>query len=132
MTGVLGQTHRVQEEIDIGTPIAIVEPATATETQVHGTAALNGDNTVIASPGAGSKLVITAFVIQNEAINPVTMQLIDGAGGQGWRCFAQNQGDGLAMSLPFGHPWRLTANTALVLNLSAAQTCNYSIHYYTE
>ena len=99
--------------------------------QVTGTAATSGDNELIAAPGAGVRIVVTAFVIQNESATATTMILRDGTTAK-WRCLGQNQGDGLAVVLPPGRAWKLTANAALNLNLSGANSCGYSVQYYTE
>jgi hypothetical protein len=101
---------------------------------IEGTAAASGDNVIIAAPGTGQRLVVTAFVIQNESATATTMILKDGdspTGGR-WRCLGQNQGDGLAMIFHPQHPWRLSLNSPLVLNLSGANQCGYSVQYYTE
>ena len=112
--------------------IGDVDIAEKTLVQISGTKNGSGDNSLVATPGAGYRLVVSAFVIQNESSTATTMQLINGTGGAGWRCLGQNQGDGLAMNLPAGRCWKLTENTALILNLSGANACGYSVSYYVE
>lgn len=98
-----------------------------------GTVASSGDNTLISAPGAGVKIVIVGFVIQNETTTANTMRLFNDAAGTAFaRCLGQNQGDGLAYTYPEDARYKLTANKPLVLNLSAAASCGYTIWYYTE
>ena len=96
-----------------------------------GTAATSGDNTLVSTPGAGNRLVVTLFVIQNESATETTMILKSGATNR-IRLLAQSQGDGLSTVFPVGQAWKLAENEALVLNLSGANSCGYSIQYYTE
>lgn len=102
-------------------------------TTVNGTGSSSGDNEVVATPGAGYRLVVTTFVMQNESASATTLILRSGTSStNGWRILGQNQGDGLAMALPLGDPWRLGEDEALNLNLSGANQCGYSVRYYTE
>jgi len=104
-----------------------------TLTQISGTAASSGDNSVVAAPSAGNHLVVSAFVVQNEAATANTMILRPGTSSTtAWRCLGQNQGDGLSMVFPPGRCWRLPTATALNLNLSAATSCGYSVSYWSE
>lgn len=96
---------------------------------VTGTFAVAGDNQIVAAPGANQAIEVKAFCIQCESATATTMILRSGASANGWRCLAQNQGDGLAMVFPVSDPWRCTANEALNLNLSGANQCNYSLSY---
>jgi hypothetical protein len=105
-------------------------PNTPALSFVTGAAAGNGDNTLIAAPAAGLRTVITSLVIQNETTTATTMILKDGTTAI-YRCLGQNQGDGLAMNLGI-MPWKLSAASVLVLNLSGANSCGYSVSYYTE
>lgn len=101
--------------------------------KASGTAAGNGNNTLIAAPVAGVKIVLTAVVLQNESAVATTMQLQDGVGGTTiLRCLGQNQGDGLAMVFNGDARPKLTNATPLNLFLSGANSCGYSILYYTE
>lgn len=123
-------------EIDQTVPVKVqLEPVAAElSNPVQGTAATSGDNTIIPSPGATRRLVVTAFVIQNGSATATTMILKDGvalSAGR-FRVLGQNQGDGLAMVFDGQNPWRLSAGNALVLNLSGANTCNWSVQYYIE
>jgi hypothetical protein len=99
-------------------------------TAVSGTKNGSGDNSLIAAPGAGWRIVVVAFVIQNESAVATTLILKDGATAR-FRVLGQNQGDGLALNLSL-YPLRLSDNAALVLNLSDANSCGYSVHYFLE
>ncbi len=112
--------------------VDIASVTTKSLTQVTGTKAASGDQTLVSAPGASTRIVVVAFVVQNEASTAQTIILGNGTASAAWRCFAQNQGDGLALVFKPGFEWRLTANTLLNLNLSAATTVGYSIAYYTE
>jgi hypothetical protein len=97
---------------------------------VCGTKAVSGNNTLIAAPATGSRIVVWSFVIQNESATATTMILKDAV--DRYRVLGQNQGDGLAMVFDAMQPWRLNAATALTLNLSGANSCGYSIQYSIE
>jgi hypothetical protein len=100
-------------------------------TVIKGTNAANGNTTLVAAPVIG-RIVVCNFVIQNESAVATTMMLTNGAGGTGYRALGFNQGDGLTMVFPQGFEWRLTPLTALVMNLSGANSCGYSIGYFVE
>jgi hypothetical protein len=108
--------------------VGIVEKSLSYAT---GTASTSGDNTLVSAPGASNRLVVTAFVIQNESSTATTMILKTGSTNR-FRLLAQNQGDGLSIVFPVGQSWKLGTNEALVLNLSGANSCGYSVQYYTE
>ena len=90
-----------------------------------------GSTAIIAAPGQNHRIVVKAFVIQNESENAVVMQLLDGLHPQ-WRCLGQNQGDGLTMTFEEEHFWYLSPNTALNFDLDGANQCNYSVMYDVE
>jgi len=110
----------------------VVQHVPKTVATWNGTRAVAGDNELVATPGAGYRLVVTAFVIQNESTTPVIMRLRSGVTTNGWRCLGQNQGDGLAMTFAPDSEWKLNENEPLNLELSDADTCAVSISYYTE
>lgn len=113
-----------------GTAVDVAED-TRTLTHVCGTAAGAGDNQLVAAPGSGKRLVVSAFVIQNESSIATTLILRDGTDDR-WRVEAQSLGDGLTMFFPVGREWRLADNAALQLNLSGANSCGYSVAYWIE
>ena len=96
-----------------------------------GTISTSGDNTVISAPGVGVKIVITALWVQNESTSSTTIIVKNGATAIA-RFFAANRGDALIGLVPTGREWKLSTNTALVVNLSAANSCGYTVVYYTE
>jgi hypothetical protein len=98
---------------------------------VTGTKAESGDNTIIAATDANNRIVIVSFSIQNESATATTMILKDGATAFR-RCLGQNQGDGIAITYTPGREKRLSAAAALVLNLSGANACGYSVDYFIE
>jgi hypothetical protein len=100
-------------------------------TSVTGTKAASGDNTLISAPGASTCIVLVHYHLQNESATATTLILKDGS-TEFSRFFGQNQGDGIAVTYPDTRRKKLTANTALVLNLSGANTCGYTVDYYTE
>jgi hypothetical protein len=95
---------------------------------VSGTVAAAGPTTLIQTPGAGKRIVITAFQLQNESSTATTIILMaDGA--EFWRVLGQNQGDGC------GYPiadLRMPTNTALRIKLSGTNACGYNIGYNIE
>lgn len=97
---------------------------------VSDTKAAAGNNTLIAAPGTGKRIVVWSFMVQNESANATTIILRDQAAR--FRVLAQNQGDGLAMAFDSLQPWRLNENTALTMSLSGANSCGYSVQYSIE
>lgn len=108
-------------------------PTPRTLSVATGTAAASGDNTLIAAPGAGLRTVLVEVQLQLEAATATVGLLKDGAGGAvllRWR--GVNDGDGVVHQWPMDTRLKLTAATALVLNLSGANQCGYTVYYYTE
>jgi hypothetical protein len=104
-----------------------------TITIVSGTKSSSGDNTLIAAPGVGVSIVLVRVTLQNESSTATTMLLQNGASGSTLeRILAQNQGDGLRAEYALDARPKLSANTALNLNLSGANSCGYTVHYFTE
>ena len=96
---------------------------------VTGTAATSGDNTLIAAPGVGRQIVISGLVIQNESSTSTTAILKFGSTAK-MRTLLVSQGDGIVRDLE--PAWEVGANTALVLNLSGANSHGYSISYWID
>lgn len=101
-------------------------------TRVAGTKAASGDNTLIAAPAAGYRLVIKGWYVQNESATATTIVMANGTGESNYRYLAQNQGDGIGRVYEAFNEWRLTAATALILNLSGANSHGYWVEYWTE
>jgi len=108
------------------------EITSKTLTTWNGTRAVAGDNQLVAAPGGSRRIIVTAFVIQNESTTPLIMRLRSGTTANGWRCLGQNQGDGLAMTFGPDSEWRLHPNDPLNLELSDNRVCAISISYYIE
>jgi hypothetical protein len=101
-------------------------------TTLTGTKTSSGNNELVATPGTEHRIVVMAFVMQNESTTATTLILRSASTTNGWRFLAQNQGDGLAMNLGPTAAWRCGRNEALNLNLSGANSCGYTIHYFVE
>lgn len=96
-----------------------------------GTTAAAGVTTLVGAPGAGVRIVVSSFMVQNESAVATTVQV--GAGGAArFRALLQTQGAALSGSFLAGREWKLAANTALTVTLSAANSHGYSVVYYTE
>lgn len=108
-------------------------PTARTLSAAVGTAALSGSNTLIAAPGAGLRIVVVEVQLQLEAATATVGLLKDGAAGSTllrWR--GVNDGDGVIHQWPPDARLRLATNTALVLDLSGANSVGYTLYYYTE
>jgi hypothetical protein len=101
-----------------------------TLTRTTGTCATSGDNEIIASPGAGMKIVICAYHIQNETSNATTAIFKDGSTAFR-RVRMSGDGDGIDRELEPEQFVHLSANSAFNINLSGANSCGYSIVSYT-
>ena len=99
--------------------------------QVCGTADPAGDTTIIAAPASGSHLVISTLILQNTTA-VATTALVKAGSAVCFRVLAQNQGDGLILSFPAGREFVLPNATALIVNLSGANSFGYSVHYRIE
>lgn len=100
---------------------------------VSGPISASGNNQLIPAPGANHRIVLTAVMLQNRSATATLIKLLDGAtGAQIEGVWCQNQGDGLAWPYPLDARPKLSVNTALVANLSGANTCGVTIHYYVE
>ena len=136
--------------VDLITPILIaVNPTTnavlaeitamahgKTLKSVSGTAASNGDNTLVAAV-ADKKIKVYAFSLTIISTTAVTCLFQSGASGtEKWRVALQTPsgvagGANLAVPPP-AHLFETAVNTLLNLNLSAAVTVHYSVAYFEE
>ncbi len=96
-----------------------------------GTVAASGDNTLIAAPGAGKRLIVSALILQNESAVATTM-IVKGGATAVLRCLAQEPGDGLALHFAPQRELQLGPNAALLLNLSGANAHGYSVIYHVD
>ena len=88
----------------------------------------SGDNTIIAAPAAGYALVLHYFHVQNESSTGTTVLVKHGSTTVA-RALLQNQGDGWVRE--YECPVIMPAATALVVNLSGANSHNYTVEYTT-
>lgn len=118
------------------TAVPISGTVTANPTQrtlsiAAGTVASSGDNTLIAAPAAGNRIVIVEYQLQLEATTATVCLLKDSTTTiTRWR--GVNDGDGLIRQFPIDGRYKMTAATALVLNLSGANSVGYTVFYYVE
>jgi hypothetical protein len=90
-----------------------------------------GVTTLVAAPGAGTRIVVNAIMVQNVSAVATTADV--GAGGAAaFGALLQTQGASLSFSGEVGREWKLPANTALTVTLSAANNHKYNVRYYTE
>lgn len=94
------------------------------------TIAASGDNTIIAAPGAGFRLVIKYLSIQNESSTTTTVLVKWGSTVKGRKVLAERVNYSFAFEA--GSEWVLPANTALIVNLSGANSHNYEVQYTVE
>ena len=106
-------------------------PPNVTQLTATGAAAGSGDNTLIAAPGAGKQIVVSSLILQNESATATTM-IVKAGSTAILRVLGQNQGDGAALVFPPERCLLIGANAALVLNLSGANSCGYSVVYYVD
>lgn len=97
-------------------------------TRTAGTAASSGDNTIVAAPAAGYALVLFYLHIQNESSTSTTALVKHGATTVG-RALLHTQGQ--MWWREYECPVIMPAATALVVNLSGANSHNYTVEYTT-
>lgn len=108
-----------------------VAQTTVAMTTVTSTTSTSGDNTIIAAPGSGNRLVIYSLQIQLEAATATTILKKSGSTTIG-RLYCAAAGDGAVWVYPAGRELRLGTNEAFVLNLSGANAIGYTVRYSTE
>lgn len=91
----------------------------------------SGDNTIIAAPGAGLRIVISELTLINESSTATTVLLKSGS-TIFHRMLFQNQGNGALFPLAKDREWRLGANEAFVINLSGANAHGGGVSYIIE
>ena len=131
-TGIIGWLSAVYQKLITGVAVTGTFSASSlrgTLQYVTGTINVQGNNQIIAAPGAGLSIYITHLVLQNESAVSTTIILRDT--DNRLRCLAAAQGSGIALVFPDRGEIKLVANTALNLNLSGNNVCGYSIGYYT-
>jgi len=98
---------------------------------VSGTKNSSGDNTVIAAPSAGQCIVLKKVQIQNESTTSTTVLLKTGSTTV-YRTLLTSQGSGVVVDFDRVEKFQLAPATALVMNLSGANSHNYTIWYTVE
>jgi hypothetical protein len=91
-----------------------------------------GDNTIVSAGGVGKSIYVFAWNVSFSGT--VNAQFTDGAAGtvlNGLMYGSQNAGGGSSVSLPT-YLWAGSANTALILNLSAGVAVGGSVSYYVK
>jgi len=88
----------------------------------------SGDNTIVAAPAAGYALVLFYLHVQNESTTGTTAVIKHGSTTVG-RALLQAQGD--MWFREYECPVIMPAATALVVNLSGANSHNYTVEYTT-
>ena len=97
-------------------------------TRTAGTFNTSGDNTIVAAPAAGYALVLFYLHVQNESTTGTTAAIKHGSTTVG-RALLQAQGD--MWFREYECPVIMPAATALVVNLSGANSHNYTVEYTT-
>lgn len=101
---------------------------------VTGTKNASGDNTLITG-ASGRRIVLVDITLQNESATATTMVLYDAASQVGSpleRFLGQTQGSFVSKVYPVDYRPKCMPGQNLVLNLSGANSCGYTIHYYYE
>lgn len=116
-----------------GSPLTTT-PSEKTLLPFNASLSTSGETSVISAPGANVKIVIVSAVLQNVSSTATTIKLLNGSSGTTlFEVLGQNQGDGLTVGpYPSDARPKLSANTALVANLSGSNACKVSGWYYTE
>lgn len=101
------------------------------------TVAASGENTVLGAPGAGKRLVVSAIKIQRNVSNTAeTLAYWQWGAGAGvahhWYSLTNDAAPGEVVFFPIGNRWIGPTNTALLLDLSAANSHLVSVQYVIE
>lgn len=99
-------------------------------TEITGSAALENANTVVAAPGAGRRIVWRKIKLVNTTANAMTVIVQYGSTSKMTSVFGADIGAGEIYYEECGVP--LPENTALVLDLSAANAISFDVQYLTE
>ena len=119
-----------QSAVPVSGTVATEAPTQAI-TRITGTKAGAGDNELIATPGAGQRIVVAFWSVQLEATVATVILMKSGATNV-YRFRAGNQGDTFGLDYFPGREWNLAENEALNANLDAANSVGYNVGYWTE
>lgn len=118
-----------------GSPLAFIKRITAhllaPRLYVATAIATSGDNLIITTPVAGSRIVITKIRIQGTSGIATSVLLKNGSIVIA-RLRTTQDGSGLSEVYGFSDAIRLSAASAFILNLSAANAHSVSLEYYLE
>ena len=104
----------------------------ATRTYFANSFAASGDNTVIAAPAAGTRIVITGLRIQGTSGTATTVLIKSGASTTLARLRTVADGSGFDAVYGPSNALRLAAAQAFIVNLSGANAHSVSVQYYVE
>lgn len=93
---------------------------------------LSGDNTIIAAPPAGQRLVISAFRVQSQSQFSIAGQIKSGTATILARVRSTAEGTGLSEVYPLGSELRLGTSQALIFNQDVAQSQEISVVSWIE
>ena len=119
-----------QSAVPVSGTVATEAP-TQTITRITGTKAGAADNELVATPGAGQRIVVAFWSVQLEATVATVILMKSGATNV-YRFRAGNQGDTFGLDYFPGREWNLAENEALNVNLDAANSVGYNVGYWTE
>lgn len=94
-----------------------------------GQVSTSGDNTLIAAPGAGLRIVLYAWAVWNESTTETLAILKSASIATIDRYLPNTKPVGKQMVLPAGYAIQLAVNEALVLNLNGANAHGYAVYY---
>lgn len=127
--GVIGIVDELGNELGSALQTKVIRAATGTISASGDAIAI--DISALAGYVSGDLIVLSSMRIQNESGSSNTVLIKDGATTVA-RVYTALAGSGFDRQYSPGRELRLTADTDLVLNLSAANDVGYSIEYYLE
>ncbi|MBP8291769.1 MAG: hypothetical protein KAX65_03280 [Caldilineaceae bacterium] len=135
VTGMAGgldavDLYTIKEALDALETVTASAPI-VTLTTATGAAASSGDNTIVAAPAAGTRIVVHDLQLQLEAATATTILIKSGSTTKR-RVYCGAAGDGILLQYEAGKEFRLGAAEALILNLSGANSVGYTVRYTTE
>lgn len=107
----------------------VIDAPTGPKSAVGGITSTSGNNTIVAAPGAGFRLILWAWHLGNGAATANTCTIRDLAAR-----FSAPLGAAIGSNMGQVFPWgyRLNENAALTLALAAATSVSYNFIYSTE
>lgn len=133
VTGALTDAQLRASDVPVtlgGEDVVVVEKVVPLTT-VSGIVNTLGDNTIIASPGAGNRIVLAEMSLQLEGSTATTVIVKSGSTAQR-RWLFPSIGSGVSWVYDQGREVRLFENNALVFNLGGANSIGYTVRYFVE